>query len=305
MLGEAFQKLKSNLELNERFDEVIQQKHNAVRSVIENNLPNTNTELIGSLQRKTRIQPRPEDDFDIDILVILGEFAKWVPTGGITPQDAIRSVYYGIGQSERYSSMDPHIDEPTVTFEYKKGDVKVELVPAYIDKIGYYPDGKTPTVVGRGYWVPKSGRWELADYDYEAEHITKMNETSEDYLIPTVKMLKAIKRKFFPDMSSFYLEILASQIIPAIVIWWKREGYQADYPMLITNFFSIAKDKLQLPIKMEGSCSPYISLDFSKQGQVIQIFNELNNYLTWLTSQADNKKIEGWREIFGDSMPLS
>lgn len=305
MLNEAFLKLKTNLELNKSFDEVIQQKHNAVRSVIENNLPNADTKLIGSLQRKTRIQPGPGDDFDIDILVNLGEFSGWALTGGITPQDAIRSLYYGIGQSERYSSMSPRIDEPTVTFEYKKGEVKVELVPAYVDKIGHYPDGKTPTVVGRGYWIPKSGRWELADYDHEAEHITKMNETSEGYLIPAIKMLKAIKRKFFPDMPSFHLEILASQIIPATVVWWKRNSYQADYPTLITNFFSIAKDKLQLPVKMEGSCSPYISLDFLKQQQIIQSFNNLNNYLAWLVNQTDNKKIEGWREIFGDLIPLN
>jgi len=305
MINEVFLKLKSNLELSESFDEVIQQKHNAVRSVIENNLTNTDTKLIGSLQRKTRIQPRPEDDFDIDILVILGEFSSWVSTGGITPQDAIRSVYYGIGQSERYNSMSPHIDEPTVTFEYKKGDVKVELVPAYIDKIGYYPDRKTPTVVGRGYWIPESSKWELADYDYEAKYITKMNETSDGFLIPSIKMLKAIKRRFFPDMPSFYLEILASHIIPSITIWRKRQGYQTDYPTLITNFFSIAKDKLQIPVKMEGSCSPVISLDFLKQQQIIQNFNKIDNYLAWLASQADNKKIEGWREIFNDLMPLS
>lgn len=305
MLNESFLKLKSNLELNKSFDEIVQQKHNAVRSVLENNLSNIETKLIGSLQRKTRIQPRPEDDFDIDILVVLGEFARW-GVAGVTPQDAIKSVYYGIGQSERYRTMSPQVDEPTVTFEYKKGDVKIELVPAYRDNIGHYPDGVKPTVKGRGYWIPKNGRWELADYDYEAERITKMNDTSDTYLIPIIKMLKAIKRTFFPKMSSFHLEILTSQIIPSVVLWRKTKGYQLNYPTLITNFFTIAKDKLHLPVKMEGSCSPSVNLDVLNHIGVSQTFNKLNDYFIMLEKQPnDNAKIQGWREVFGDLMPLS
>ena len=80
MISGSFLKLKSNLELNKTFDEIIQQRHNAVRSVLENNLSNIETKLIGSLQRKTRIQPRPEDGFDIDILVILDESQEFNPT---------------------------------------------------------------------------------------------------------------------------------------------------------------------------------------------------------------------------------
>jgi len=305
MLNEAFLKLKGNLELNKSFDEIVQQKHNAVRSVLENNLSNIETKLIGSLQRKTRIQPRPDDDFDIDILVVLGEFNAWVISGGTTPQDAIKSVYDGIGQSERYNAMSPQIDEPTVTFEYKKGDVKIELVPAYKDNIGHYADG-TPTVRGRGYWIPKNGRWELADYDHEAEHITKMNDTSDTYLIPVIKMLKAIKRTYFPKMSSFHLEILSSQIVPFAVSWHKTKGYQLNYPTLITNFFTIAKDKLHLPAKVEGSCSPSVNLDALNHIGVSQTFNKLNDYFIMLERQPnDNAKIQGWREIFDDLMPLN
>jgi hypothetical protein len=67
-----FVKMKQNLELNPSFDETIQVRHNAIRSSLENNgVAVRDTKLIGSLQRKTRIQPREGDEFDIDILVIL------------------------------------------------------------------------------------------------------------------------------------------------------------------------------------------------------------------------------------------
>lgn len=303
MLNQSFLKLKNNLELNKNFDEIVQQKHNAVRSVIENNLSGVETKLIGSLQKKTRIQPRQQDDFDIDILIILGEFTGWAPVGGagVSPKDATKSVYYGIGQSERYRSMNPQIDEPTINFEYKKGDVKVELVPAYKDNIGYYSNG-TPTVKGRGYWIPqKNGMWGFADYDYEAEHITKMNEVSDGYLIPTIKMLKAIKRNFCPDLGSFHLEILAADSIPSVVSMRKIARLNVNYPALISSFFSLSKDKLNLPQKMYGSCSPTIKLDPLTAIPTGETFEKIGKYCESIEQeQKDESKIDLWKKIFGN-----
>src|SRR3989338_2265095 len=102
MVHEAFQKFKSNLELNDTFDDIIQRRHNAVRSVIENNGSGVETKLIGSLQRQTRIQPKEGDIFDIDILVVLGSFYNWLPAGsigGVTPQAAMAQLNDIIGAS--------------------------------------------------------------------------------------------------------------------------------------------------------------------------------------------------------------
>ena len=39
------------------------------------------------------------------------------------------------------------------------------------------------------YWVPaRQGKWELADYDFEAEQITAINDSTGGLLVPTVKM---------------------------------------------------------------------------------------------------------------------
>src|SRR3989344_4346861 len=113
----------------------------------------------------------------------------------------METIDSALRKSDRYRIMKPRQDQPTVTFEYKDG-VKVELVPAYEDGITY----------SQGYWIPKDGRWELADYDYDAKYITQQNYLSDYWLIPTIKMLKAIKRNWFnEDVLSFHLLILAAK----------------------------------------------------------------------------------------------
>lgn len=303
MVNIAFQKLRSNLALSESFDKLIQQKHSAVRSVIENINPAIKTKLIGSLQRKTRIQPADKEELDIDILVILGEFNRWVSFGsGVAPSDALQKVHDSIGESDRYNAMGPEKDAPVVTFEYKDG-IKVELVPAYVDNIGYWADG-TPTVKGRGYWVPKNGKWELADYDHEAEHLSSLNSVSDGFLIPTIKMLKALKREYFPALGSFHLEILTTHTIPDMVLLHKEREVPVSYPVLIKNFFLLAKDSLGQAVKMYNSNSPEVSLNAVELEKVQNAFHAIHRYCESIEMQEnDQKKIEMWRELFGSLIP--
>lgn len=305
MLHEAFQKLRSNLELNETFGEVISRKHNAVRSVIENNGRSIETKLIGSLQRQTRIQPKEGHDFDVDILVELGGFNQWAPSGGVTPQMAIEQLHSVVQQSDRYSAMNPRQDHPTVSFEYADG-VKVELVAAYRDNIGHDPSGMIQTVVGRGYWVPKGGTWELADYDYEADHIAQQNTATAGWLVPTIKMLKAIKRDYFPGMSSFHLEILAANVLPAAVSFRKVQNMPVGFPFLITDFFNLAGNHLSTPLRMPGSNSPHVQLDAAAQLSVPGMVETIKNYCNSINNMGtDQQKLNAWKEIFKDSLPLT
>lgn len=303
-MTEAFQKLKSNLELNESFDDVVSQKHNAVQSVIENTGRGYRTQLIGSLQRKTRIQPREEDDFDIDILVELGTFYNWVPYGqGINPEDALRELNSAIASSDRYGAMGPETDAPTVSFEYKDG-VKVELVPAYLDRIITHPSGTPRTPSGRAFWIPKNGRWELADYNYDAEYITNQNKASGGYVIPTIKMLKAIRRKYFPDMSPFHLEVIAAQTIPLLVTAYKQQGKSVTYPLLIADFFQTADSFLTQSITLPGSYSPSVGLPVAQQQTITNTIKALGTACTEINNLPyDTDKKRQWREVFDNAFP--
>jgi hypothetical protein len=306
-MKDHFLKLKQNLELNPSFDQIIQARHAAVRSALENRSGIVkNTQLIGSLQRKTRIQPRENDVFDIDILVILGEFYSWLPIGhpnGVLPEQALNHVHGSINKSERYSLKNPEKDSPTVCLQFAD-KVKVELVPAYLDMIGHSPDGRTHSPKERSYWVPDNGRWVLADYDFEAGHITDMNAASDGYLVPAIKMLKSIKRLHFPYLKSFPLEILAAQLIPFIVDFRKKNRQAVSYPDMIKLFFILAKDEVMKPIQMRGSNSPAISLDQATTQSLSNIFDDIVSHVGQIEIMTnDNNKIEAWRVLFGEAFP--
>lgn len=296
-ISQAFNEFKSRLELSESFQKKITTHHNAVREWIEN--PHIKTELIGSLQRYTRIQPRPKDTFDIDILVILGEFHRIATDGsGVSPSDAIDKVYKIMKEHETYRKMDPSKDYPTVYIEYSEG-TKVELVPAYKDFI-YEPKGQ-------GYRIPKSYyEWTSADYDYDAEYISKKNKETGGYLIPTIKMLKAAKRNIFPEMKSYHLEILATDIVSLMINYLNSKGYRLSYPWLIFGFFLKGKDEIKNSVKIPNSKSPNADsyLNNNEKIQLAKKFEKISNYCVSFIKDDGKEAIENWRKLLGEPFPV-
>lgn len=305
-VAQAFNLFKSKLELSQSFQEKVTTHHNAIREWIESYNSTIETKLIGSLQRKTRIQPRSEHIFDIDILVILGSFNNWVPSGGIKPEDTLEKIEDIVSEHETYEKLGVETDNPTITFEYED-NAKVELVPSYLDQIGKAPDG-TPTLpVGRGYWIPKNNRWVIADYDYDAEYISEANENCNGCLIPTIKMLKAAKRNLFPMMKSYHLETIATSLIPFLVKYFKEQKWQIAYPSLVYNFFLLGKDKVLKTSNIPGSKSPsadgYMSIDKKQEFSIL--FSKIAKYCEKTFTMSDNESIEAWREIFGTPFPAN
>lgn len=301
-----FLKLKSNLELDETLNGSISTKHNAIRSYVENNNPSVkDTKLIGSLQRKTRIHPGTDGDIDIDILVVMGEFHRWVPEGGIAPAAALNSLHSTMENSDRYVEKDPTQDAPAVCLSYDDG-IDVELVPAYIDHIGYDQYGNSTGPKGRGYWVPKNGKWEIVDYDYEAEYVSALNQITGGYLIPTIKMLKAIKRKYFEELGSFPLEIVATQVVPVIVASKRAHGGAIYYHDLLKEFFEQAAPSLYGTLRMPGSKSSPVTLSSKDQRSIETKFAQIAEYIRQTNLHASQeKKIERWRTLIGDHFPVT
>jgi hypothetical protein len=306
MIEDTFLKLKSNLELNQTFSDAITTRHNAVRSVIENNgLSIKDTKLIGSVGRKTRIQPRPGDEFDIDILVILGEFYNWLSSGGITTSMAMSNVHETVLKTDRYSKMNPEQDHPTVTFSYAN-DVAIELVPAYLDLVGRSFDGTTHQPTGRAYWVPApNSKWELADYDYEAEYITTINGNTGGLLIPTVKMLKAAKREHFPALKSYHLEVIATNVIPNIIAEYRASETTPTFPLIVGSFLHHLDRRLGQTWGIPRSLSPTFVIDAAAEAEIRAKADWLKQQLQIaLFGKTDGDKHRAWKNIFRDSLPL-
>ena len=301
-----FDRFRSNLELNDSFERMVSTRHTAVRSAIENiGAQIKESKLIGSLQRRTRIQPRPQDSFDIDILIVLGQFDYWLPTGGTTSGQALDYLLESVQQSDRYSAKSPTIDAPTISLDFADGS-RVELVPAYIDNIGSYASGVSTLPVGRGYWIPQAGGgWQHADYDYDAEFITKMNAVSAGRLIPGIKMLKAARRTHFTGLKSFALEVLAAHALPAAIgVSAQHQSAALTDTQLIRAFFAVAKDIIGGPISIPGSNSPRIDLAPADQLVLKSAFEAILVHIDAtqrLTSQQ--QAADAWRLLFGESFP--
>lgn len=298
-----FEKLRTNLELDPTLEGRVTTKHTAIRDYLKNNHPGfQDSHLIGSLQRKTRIRPDSGIGFDIDILVVLGSFAQWVASGGIAATDAMAALTTTVRRSQRYRGMDPVADAPTVTLTHAD-NLQVELVAAYTDKIGVDAAGNSLGPVGRGYWVARDGVWVMADYDYEAEHISNRNAAASGYLVPTIKMLKAIKRVQFPQMKSFPLEVLAAAVVPETVMMLKLTNSAITYPALLHDFFSRAIIHLGGAIKIPGSKSPPIFLDGALIPKLQTRFDQIARWIAAIPQQPN--QAQAWKLLFGDCFPLS
>ena len=307
MLADAFLQLKSNLELTPRFDELVQQRQNAVRDYLHNNhVGVVDTKLIGSVRRKTRIQPQGDGKFDIDILVVVGSFYSWLPvgaSGGITPQKALSDLRRSVVSSDRYGAMNPQEEPPIISVAYSDQTV-VEFVPGYLDQIGTSSNGIPHAPKGRAYWAPVNGRWELADYDYDADYFSNQNAACGGWLIPTIKMLKAIKRGYFSQMRSFHLDILAAGIIPLVVAVRKSNGAEVNYPTLIRDFFNYASSQLSVAACIPGSHSTPIMLTQPEAATLTDSFQKIRAYIdSFQALPQESKQREGWKLLFGTPFP--
>ncbi|MBI3616504.1 MAG: hypothetical protein HY211_08345 [Candidatus Omnitrophica bacterium] len=305
-VSEAFEEFRSRLELNQTFQDKVTTHHNAIREWIESYDPSIETKLIGSLHRKTRIQPRPSRDrFDIDILVILGDFFQWVePDRGISPKAALDKVEDVVSKNETYERMEPETDSPAIVMEYSDG-IRVELVPAYRDQVGHASDG-TPTLPkGRGYWIPQKGRWVIADYDYDADYVSNENTRTDKWLIPTIKILKSAKRNLFSDMKSYHLEAMATPIISTVVSHLKQGGELISYPRLVYYFFGCAADGISKLVKIPGSNSPPADRYMSslRKAELAVLFNQLASACVKILAMADTAAIREWGRSFGTPFP--
>lgn len=305
-MNSHFLQLKSNLELGESLAASISTRHNAIRAYLANNLHGVkDSKLIGSMQRQTRIHPGAGKKLDVDILVIMGEFHSWVTSGGITAQNALNTLYAAIHQSDRYSGLGPVQDPPTVTLTYSD-DIEVQLVPGYVDHIGRDSLGNFVGPSGRGYWIAKNGGWEMADYDHEAAFISSQNAISNYYLIPVIKMLKAIKRLHFPTFGSFPLEILAAHVVPISVAARQQYNVPITYVDLVEDFFTHAPTWLTNPIAVPGTKSPAIILGQPLATSYAESFRALAEFVRVTKAhpvQAD--QVAAWKRLFGEQFPAT
>jgi hypothetical protein len=176
----------------------------------------------------------------------------------------------------------------------------IELLPAFEDprwQHFYGPDRPNCYVVGRSTYT-----WTEADYDYDAEIISRLNAQAEEKLVPTIKLVKAYFRNAAVPLKSFHTEILVANVIPSLVSEWRGKGYRYGYHHLLAGFLSEVSKTITSAAALHGSFSTPVDSGLSHATlSSLATFLAARAEVAWQLCNAD--KIRGWTEFFGVPFP--
>ena len=169
-IDDAFDNLKSNLEITKTESELAQSRHKLVRKHIESSWQLTDHFLTGSYNRQTKTKKLK----DVDIFAVLdpagpqGSLAKGSGTAAIV---ALRDVL-----ATRWSDLDT--DDNVVTIKYGDEDVaSYEVAPVFPRE-------------GHGYRMPNGARWMDTDPQEHAALVTAKNKECDEKFVPFVKIFR-------------------------------------------------------------------------------------------------------------------
>jgi hypothetical protein len=304
---DGFDQLLSRIELNPTRVTLASKRYNAVKNVIETALPGKEVRQIGSFQRSTKIRPQDLGDcLDVDAVVSFGDAHRMAPSGeGVAPRRAMEIVRSALRSNALYRVMDPRADAPTVVLEYEDPDgFKIELVPAFVNRIGMEPPPGRP----HSYLVAKATGWETADYDYDAAVISNANRDPRigGALVPFIKIAKAYLRSMDVPLNSFHVEILAVLSAVPVLRNWNAQGLSWGYHHVLAQFLTDVPSFLAGPVSLPASLSSAMD-----SGLSIQQLQSIGAYLSGraaegvrLCERSDGPQaVRAWHNFFGEPFP--
>ena len=193
-IDDAFDKLKSNLEITQTESQQAQTRHQLIRDHIEESWELKDHFLTGSYVRHTKTKKLK----DVDIFVVVdpdgpqGRLARGTGTAAV---HALRDVL-----ANRWNNLDT--DDNVVTINY--GDEEVasyEVAPVFPRE-------------GGGYLMPNGADWMATDPQDQAKLVTDKNKACDGKFVPFVKMVKGINREAGdPIELSFLLEVMGLELV--------------------------------------------------------------------------------------------
>ena len=193
-VDDAFDNLKSNLEITKTESEQAQTRHRLIREHIEGHWELVDHFLTGSYRRDTKTKRLK----DVDIFVVVdpdgpqGSLADGTGTAAVR---ALRDVL-----AKRWSDLDA--DHNVVTINYGDEDVaSYEVAPVFPRD-------------GGGYSMPNGIGWMDTDPPEQHRLVTAKNKTCGEKFVPFVKMVKGINREAGePIEPAFLLEVMGLDLV--------------------------------------------------------------------------------------------
>ena len=280
-VDDAFDKLKSNLEITKTEREQAQTRHRLIREHIEDNWELVDDFLTGSYRRETMTKKLK----DVDIFVVLD------PDG---PQSSLR---HGTGTAavralrdvlvERWSDLDA--DDNVVTINYGDEDVaSYEVAPVFPRD-------------GGGYLMPNGAGW--MDTDPKKQHIlvTAKNKACDEKFVPFVKMVKGMNREAGePIDPAFLIEVMGLDLV---VEPFGR--YRDEIRFFLASVADQIVDDWEDPVGIGPDVNAGIGSDRRRQlSELVRGWLAVAEEALQLEYEGKERAaVETWRDLFGWRMP--
>jgi hypothetical protein len=281
-IDDAFDSLKSNLEITESESDLATKRHSLIREHIETKWQLLDHFLTGSYGRKTKTKRLK----DVDIFVVIdpgGPQCHLAKGSGTAAVLALRDVL-----ATRWDDLDT--DDHVVTINYAGEDVaSYEVAPVFPRK-------------GGGYLMPNGSGWMDTDPTIHAELVTAKNKECDDKFVPFVKMIKGINREAEePIKPPFLLEVMGLNLVLPPFGRYRDE---------IRFFLASAADRMADDWSDPAGLGPDLNAGVSVTRRR-ELADTVRRWLGLaeeaLLLEAEGKErsaVETWRKLFGWRMPL-
>ena len=211
------------IQYNDRDVKGIQAKLDSIKTALEKDIDGTlNTIFGGSVQKHTYV----DGISDVDSLVILNNSEL----AGKNPEQ-VKDYFLKVLNDKLKDIKNIQKGDLAVTIEFKDAAI-IQLLPA------------VKTTDGVKIQSAKANRWSEINPKGFADKLSKVNQTLEGKLVPTIKLIKGISAQF-PEkrqITGYHIESIAIEVFKAYT------GERTTKAML-EHFFEQAKSTVLTPIK--------------------------------------------------------
>lgn len=280
-IDEAFDNLKSNLEITNTESELAQRRHKRIREHIESAWQLTNHFLTGSYIRHTMTKKLK----DVDIFAVIdpdGPQGELASGPGLDAVAALKEVL-------ATGWPDVESDDNVVRINYKGEDVaSYEVAPAFKRLRG-------------GYRIPNGREWMDTNPRIHTKLVTAKNQACDEKFVPFVKMVKGINRNAGePIDPSFLIEVMGLTLVLE-----PFGRYRDEIRFFLASVADRIDDDWPDPAGLGPCVNSGISLSRRQHlSKVVRGWQRVAEEALLLEQDGrDRPAVEKWRELFGRRMP--
>ena len=280
-VDDAFERLKSNLEITKSESKLAQTRHQLVRNHIEDSWSLVDHFLTGSYARHTKTKKLK----DVDIFVVVdpdgpqGLLADGTGTAAVL---ALRKLL-----ATRWSDLEA--DDNVVTINYGNEDVaSYEVAPVFTRK-------------GGGYSMPNGAGWMDTDPQKQAMLVTAKNKKCDAKFVPFVKMIKGINREAGdPIKPAFLLEVMGLELVLE-----PFGRYRDEIRFFLASVADQIVDNWPDPVGLGPDVNAGVGISRRRQlADVVRGWLVVAEQALQLEyAGKERAAVETWRKLFGWRMP--